>query len=507
MARVLGHPGFVLRLLGIATVLGTRLVASEPGVREETRRVNQVGAGGSAERPAILLAQKVSAKKKGGAGKTAAGDEPGIAGVDNVAEDDTELKFSRDIAPILVGNCIQCHNPERRRGKFDLTTFEKLMAGSDVEKVIVPGKPEESHLVLRLRGEETPRMPQGNNNNLSAEAIATIESWVKAGARLDAKINPKATLKSYAVTIDKLRADALKKMPSADIDLMIMSAAYERWKQASPDNKPEVTLGTRFLIFSTLPKDRAVAGILGMDKAYILLRTTLSRPSASALDWRMKPSLFVFSDRNTLVEFVRTQENRELQAGETGTANFGVREPYAAVIDPLGGAAEPTNAVPARGKPRPRRAGDDPPGTDRSVAGLLAEQLAMGVLKTEETTPRWLYLGLGASIAAGVDPRGSDVQKLQSSAAAQFQQNWTLRASAALEGQLNPEDTRAIGYALVDWMTHDPQTRRAFPAFVRAMTEEGGAKLDEVLQNVFSARRQDFLDSSGAWVAHYGPGR
>ena len=56
-------------------------------------------------------------------------------------------------------------------------------------------------------------------------------------------------------------------------------------------------------------------------------------------------------------------------------------------------------------------------------------------------------------------------------------------------------------------MTHDPQTRRAFPAFVRAMTEEGGAKLDEVLQTVFSARRQDFLDSSGEWVTHYGQGR
>ncbi len=507
MARVLRHPDFVLRLLGIATVLGTRLVASEPGVRDESRRVSQVGAGGAAERPAILLAQKASAKKKRGAGKTAAGDEAGIAGVDNAAEDDTGPKFSRDIAPILVGNCIQCHNPERRRGKFDLTTFEKLMAGSDVEKVIVPGKPEESHLVLRLRGEETPRMPHGNNNNLSGEAIAKIESWVKAGARLDAKIDPKATLKSYALTLDKLRADALRKMPSADLDLMIINAAYERWRQASPNKKPEVTLGTRFVILSTLPKDRAVAGILGMDKAYMLLRTILSRPNASALDWRVKPSLFVFSDRNSFVRFVRTQENRELGPGETGTANFGVKEPYAAVIDPLGGREEPTGSVPARGKSRTRRAGDEPPGNDRSVAGLLAEQLAIGVLKNEPNTPRWLYLGLGAYIAAEIDPRSSYVQRLRSSAAGQFQQNWTLRASAALGGQLNTDDTRAIGYALVDWMTHDPQTRRAFPAFVRAMTEEGGTKLDEVLQTVFSARRQDFLDSSGEWVTHYGPGR
>jgi mono/diheme cytochrome c family protein len=494
-------------MLGIATVVGTPLVASEPAGRDDSRRVFHVGAGGSAERPAILLAQKAGTKKKGGAGKTAGGDAAGIAGVDNAAGEDTGVQFSRDIAPILVGNCIQCHNPERRRGKFDLTTFEKLMAGSDVEKVIVPGKPDKSHLVLRLRGEETPRMPQGNNNQLSGEAIATIERWVKAGARLDARIDPRATLKSYALTLDKLRADALKKMPSADLDLWIISAAYERWRQASPDIKPEVTLGTRFIIFSTLPKDREVAGMLGMDKAYMLLRTILSAPNASALDWRAKPSLFVFSDRNSLVEFVRTQENRQLVDGETGTANFGVKEPYAVVIDPLGARQEPTGPVPARGKSRTRRAGDEPPGNDRSVAGLLAEQLAIGVLKSERDTPRWLYLGLGAFIAAEIDPRSSYVQRLRSSAADQFQQNWALRAQAALGGELNADDTRAIGYALVDWMTHDPQTRRAFPAFIRALSDEGGTRLDEVLQSVFRARRQDFLDSSGAWVTHHGPER
>ena len=175
----------MLRLPGIATdgrnddwslrelARPGRIAAGVPGGR----------AGDVAERPAILLAQKASAKKKGGAGKPAAGNESSIAGVDNAAEDDTGVQFSRDIAPILVGNCIQCHNPERRRGKFDLTTFEKLMAGSDVEKVIVPGKPDESHLVLRLRGEETPKMPQGNANSLSADAIATIERLGQGRAR------------------------------------------------------------------------------------------------------------------------------------------------------------------------------------------------------------------------------------------------------------------------------------------------------------------------------------
>ena len=43
--------------------------------------------------------------------------------------DDGRLKFSQDIAPILVANCVGCHSGDGngvRRGKLDLSTFEKL---------------------------------------------------------------------------------------------------------------------------------------------------------------------------------------------------------------------------------------------------------------------------------------------------------------------------------------------------------------------------------------------
>ncbi len=81
-----------------------------------------------------------------------------------------------------------------------MTSFEKLMKGADAEEVIVPGKSDESHLVLRIKGEETPKMPRGNNRNLSDAAIAKIEQWVKQGARLDAGIDPKTPMAKYAAT-------------------------------------------------------------------------------------------------------------------------------------------------------------------------------------------------------------------------------------------------------------------------------------------------------------------
>jgi len=416
---------------------------------------------------------------------------------------DSGPKFSRDIAPILVENCMRCHNPRLRRGKFDLTTFEKLMAGSDKEKVIAPGQPDESHLVLRLRGTETPKMPQGNIN-LSAGAIEKIENWVKAGARLDAGIDPKATLDSYAPTADQIRIAELKKMSPEERDKMVEGVGLQRWKQASPKTTPEITPSTHFLIFSTLPKDRVSDVSKKMETTYTKLRTILSQPGMPALDWAEKTSIFIFNDATSFVEFVRSIESREIETSETATANFGTKEPYVAVIDPLGGRQDPSLSSVARRTSRSRKTSEEDAGSvGRSVTGLLAEQMAMGVLKNEGKVPNWMSLGIGAYFAAAFDPRSSYLQRIRKDAYEQWQQGWTSKAIDALGSESRTDDVRAVGYAIVDWITHDPQARNRFPAFIQGMLEQGPAKLDEVIQNVFDGLlRQDFLLYAGEWVSN-----
>src|SRR5271157_4824481 len=118
------------------------------------------------------------------------------------------ISFRNDVAPILVANCVGGHSqgrPGLARGKLDLTSFAKLMQGTPKENVIAPEKPDESHLVLRVKGEETPRMPQGGNNNgLSEEAIGKIEQWIKTGARLDAGLDPKVEMETYAASPEQV---------------------------------------------------------------------------------------------------------------------------------------------------------------------------------------------------------------------------------------------------------------------------------------------------------------
>src|SRR5437899_1984455 len=56
------------------------------------------------------------------------------------------LSFINDVAPIFKENCFACHDAKKKSGKFDMTSFEKLMFGGSNGEQIVPGKPQESEL-------------------------------------------------------------------------------------------------------------------------------------------------------------------------------------------------------------------------------------------------------------------------------------------------------------------------------------------------------------------------
>ena len=92
----------------------------------------------------------------------------------------------RDVAPILVENCIACHNPRKSESKYVMTTFAQLAKGGQQGEGITlePGKPDESNLVELIRPDGQPRMPY-KQDPLPPEKIATIERWVAEGAKYD----------------------------------------------------------------------------------------------------------------------------------------------------------------------------------------------------------------------------------------------------------------------------------------------------------------------------------
>ena len=105
------------------------------------------------------------------------------------------ISFINDVAPIFKENCFACHDSKKRSGKFDMTTFDKLMAGGTNGEQIVVGKAEESDLYSLIVTMDERRMPPRDKGEaLSKEKAAIVQRWIKEGAKLDAGLDRKSDL-------------------------------------------------------------------------------------------------------------------------------------------------------------------------------------------------------------------------------------------------------------------------------------------------------------------------
>jgi hypothetical protein len=87
--------------------------------------------------------------------------------------------FERDIRPIFRAHCYDCHGAtDDVEGSLDLRLVRFMQAGGDSGAAIVPGKPDESLLLERIRNGE---MPPGEAK-VSAAEVATLQQWIAAGA-------------------------------------------------------------------------------------------------------------------------------------------------------------------------------------------------------------------------------------------------------------------------------------------------------------------------------------
>jgi len=88
------------------------------------------------------------------------------------------VSYRRDIQPIFNRNCVSCHGGQA--GLY-LDSYDHVMAGSARGRVVVPGDPQTSELVRRIRGLSQPAMPMGGAP-LPASDIEAIVTWIAEGA-------------------------------------------------------------------------------------------------------------------------------------------------------------------------------------------------------------------------------------------------------------------------------------------------------------------------------------
>lgn len=105
------------------------------------------------------------------------------------ARGEGDVRFNRDVRPILSEHCFACHGPDRNQRKADLRLDREDDATRDRDgyAVIAPGDVDASELIARVASADPmERMPPGEHKALSASEIDVLRRWVAGGASYEA---------------------------------------------------------------------------------------------------------------------------------------------------------------------------------------------------------------------------------------------------------------------------------------------------------------------------------
>ena len=102
----------------------------------------------------------------------------------------SELKFNRDIRPILSDRCFYCHGPDEKNRKagLRLDTFEGATKDRGGYRAITPGRPEESELMRRVTSHEPGEVmppPAAKKSPVTAGEAERLRQWIAQGARYE----------------------------------------------------------------------------------------------------------------------------------------------------------------------------------------------------------------------------------------------------------------------------------------------------------------------------------
>jgi hypothetical protein len=155
--------------------------------------------------------------------------------------------FEKKVRPILVGNCYACHSADTKpAGGLRVDDRNGLLRGGDTGPAVVPGDPEKSLLLERVRHANPKRRMPKEGNQLTETQIADLTTWIKEGVAWPAEKIPTSIGRpgpSYErlrarhwalqpLTDPKVAVDSKSAWPAGEIDRFILAKLEE--KKLSP---------------------------------------------------------------------------------------------------------------------------------------------------------------------------------------------------------------------------------------------------------------------------------
>ena len=199
------------------------------------------------EQGAVWPPKTVSAApEKGGAKADAAKAKQAPIPYPRPATPEQLAYFEKNVRPIFINRCYNCHSEAfKQAGGLRVDVGIAIFAGSNTGPVIIPGSPETSTLIKRVKNTDPKkRMPQESAVPLPPEEIAILENWIKDGAAWPDETEklpdtPAKVLANYEkqktthwawrpITDPSVPAVANAAWPSTNIDRFILAKLEEK---------------------------------------------------------------------------------------------------------------------------------------------------------------------------------------------------------------------------------------------------------------------------------------
>ena len=93
------------------------------------------------------------------------------------------IGFKNDVLPLFERHCFKCHRGKDAEAGLDLTTYAGILEGGDYAGAcVIPGEPDQSPIVMHIRGIYEPKMPK-DAPELTEDELHTIRMWIASGAK------------------------------------------------------------------------------------------------------------------------------------------------------------------------------------------------------------------------------------------------------------------------------------------------------------------------------------
>jgi hypothetical protein len=114
---------------------------------------------------------------------------------------DDKVTFDDNVLAVLRQRCGGCHNPDKKSGDLDVTSYTGLMQGGGSGGAIEPGDASASYLYKLITHRDEPKMPP-DSPPIPEEERALIKKWIEGGVLENKGSKAAAPKKTVAMAMD-----------------------------------------------------------------------------------------------------------------------------------------------------------------------------------------------------------------------------------------------------------------------------------------------------------------